>query len=596
MEKGDGDADAGVNPRHLLETTLIDMVELGSGCAGDCVACGAFREEYTVEERKVCPITPEQLEENISQEIVDGRTGTRYRLVDLFRRYMTTGVDMEPLESDIFNEAAELIYELSDRKSRMVAISHGLRCNEVLDEEGKVIDWVPKSDQLTRLERLVQLMLEDKIPLFVLSMDSAREKGLMGRKAKECDRLLKKLDDRNSPFMKRVRFQAQMQQREEELEDPVQQETEEQWVERLAGVKKAILRSVHGKIQRGIELSDEELVIKEYLKLKSDLREAVVEANARSYAVTVCALRPAIEAGKRVAFSLQGDKFEKSPVYVGITYEILQRMYNILQKEYGVTGEKLYELISQIDIQPPRFYTGSGRAKNLLDIDEDRACTVIPDKKFVKGPFRGDPFKINRGRVRPDGTLGIQLYRPKRTYNDTVDPKDNPWRAVDLKEQIFETVEIAEPENFLERLEFNAEPRFVATPSEQWVEDVSGIYPLSCVDDDQFLKELVEKVSLYFDSAGDDLDYCGEDLPVWLKNLRQYIVEALISDFEVESFGEEGKSSEEIRKELANRIIEMHTPVLGEENKSQAGEMGKILAIQALLKELGVNIELEDEF
>jgi len=594
MEKGNGDA--GVNPRHLLETTLVDMVELGTGCAGDCVACGAFQEKYSAEERRVRPISPEQLEENISQEIVDGRTGTRYRLVDLFRRYMTTGVDMEPLESDIFNEAAELIYELSDEKSKLVAISHGLRCNEILDEEEKVTEWVSKPDQLTRLERLVQLMLDDKIPLFVLSMDSAREKGLVGREAKKCDRLLKELDDRNSPFMKRVRFQAQMQQREEGLDDSMWYETEEQWVERLAEVKKAILRSVQGKIQRGIGLSEKELVIKDYLKLKSDLREAVVEANARNYAVTVCALRPAIEAGKRVVFSLQGDKAGKSPVYVGITYEILQRMYNILQKEHGVTGEKLYELISQIDIQPPRFYTGSGRARNLLDIDEDRECTVIPDKKFVKGPFRADPFKINRGRVRSDGTLEIQLYRPKRTYNDTVDPKDNPWRAVDLEEQVFETVEIVKPENFLERLEFNAEPRFVATPSEQWVEDASGIYPLSRIDDDQFLKKLVEKVSLYFDSAGDDLDYCGEDLPVWLKNLRQHIIEALIPDAEVKSFGEEGESFEETRKKLADKIIEMHTPVLGEEDESRAGEMGKILAIQALLKELGVNIELWDEF
>ena len=269
MEKNDGDADAGVNPRNLLETTLIDMVELGSGCAGDCVGCGAFQGKDLKEERKVCPISPEQLEENISQEIVDGRTGTRYRLVNLFRRYMTTGVDMEPLESDIFNEAAELIYELSDEKSRLVAISHGLRCNEALDEEGKVIDWVPKPDQLTRLERLVQLMLEDKIPLFVLSMDSMREKSLVGREARECDKLLKKLDEQNSPFMKRVRFQAQMQQRDEGLEDPTQQETPEQWTKRLEEVKKAILGSVQGKIQRGIELSEEELVDSRYNKYRN---------------------------------------------------------------------------------------------------------------------------------------------------------------------------------------------------------------------------------------------------------------------------------------------------------------------------------------
>ncbi len=582
--------DGGVKPRHLLGTTLIDMVELGHGCAGDCVACGAFDKNYEPKERKVCPITSEQLTENISQEIVDGRKGTRHRLVDLFRRYMTSGVDMEPLESDIFNDASEIINDLSEGKSRMVAITHGLRCVESEDEKSGKVRWKPRPDQLRRVERLSELMIADLVPLLVLSIDPAREKGLAGKEAKKIQTELKEMEKNDSAFMRIIRFQAQKQQHDDGLTNPSVEENEKQWAERLEKMKSGLLDSVRGKSQdKDVELNDGEKIIKKYLDLQGELKRSVVEANAQSYAATVCALRPAIEAGKQVAFSLQGDKNENSPVYVGMTFRILQRMYEILEKEHGVLGAELYKLVEGIDVQPPRYYTGSGRAKNLLEIYKDRDCTVIPYKPFVEGPFRADPLRINRGRIKSDGTFEIQLYRAGRTYNDTVEPKDNPWRPVDLRRQVFETIEVVEPQDFLERLNFRADPRYVDIPSDSVEEGegdpIGNIYPLSCIEGEQ-RGAIVAKIRSYIESYAD----VDDDLTlISVIDMRQYIVDALIPSEELKNFDDNDNMGKE---SLGEKIVGMHLPVLGQDTELGAVEMGKVLAIKALLNEMGVRIKL----
>lgn len=593
-----------INPGRLRQTTLIDMVELGHGCTGDCIACGAFQGEYTSEERQVCPITPEKLGQNITQEIYDIQSRTRIRLLDLFRTYMTAGVDMEPSESDIFNEAAELIYRLSEGKSRMVAILHGLRCTETKDEATGVIKWEFIKGQLERLGKMSQLMKDDVIARTILSIDAQRCRGLLGKDSKQLHDKLKELDGEGSNFMQIIKECAEKQQREQDnLTNSIQQETADQWNARLMNTKKSVLAGVQNKIQKQEPLNLTETTVREYIDLKDALRVSVVEANARSFAATVFALKPAIDAGKAVTFSLQGDENEDSLVYVGLTYEIYQRMLDILEKEFGVTQDDLRKMIGELKVQPPvRYFTAAGRAKILLNITKETECTVIPDDKFVKTEFRCDPFKINRGRIRGDGTLQIQLCRPKRTYNDTVlgdDPSyDNPWMDVNLTAQKTETIEIAEslvlPSDFLNRLRVNAGGRryltYLPTETEEKISKLSQIYPLSQIKDDGpegLVTTLIGEGILDKDVA----------------DRRLCIVKALIPSLEIGKNKNEGELPDQTKTRLAEEIIKIYTPDIGQAKDKLpnspiqigAREMGKILAIQALLKERGIEIKLMDE-
>lgn len=420
-----------VDPGFLPSTMLIDMVELGHGCVGDCLSCGAF-EGIDSEDRKVVPISIKQLEANITREIQDQRTGTRFRLVDLFRRYVTAGVNMEPLASGIFNQAAALINSFSGGKSKLVAISHGLSCVERIVKKGgsPATTYTVPLFQLENLRELNELMLRDVVPLFVLSMDSARKRGTPSQTATEYQDQIRALEKPDTIFSKILNVRAT----EDQTNAGIQKfgENAAQWEARKSKVKHDLMAAVRQKINAGEELGYYEKIIARYVEAWDGRRKSVVEINARGYAQTLNILALAIKAGKRVTISLQGDDNKDSLAYHGLARRILQRTIDLLSEVYGMSTTEVHELFALIYVTPPRLYAGVGRAKNLLGISGGK-CSVIPDPGFIDDyMFKGDPYRITRGRIRANGVLEIQAYRAKQTYNDTVAPsEDNPWMVVE---------------------------------------------------------------------------------------------------------------------------------------------------------------------
>lgn len=427
--KMDQDGLGKVNPRALPENLWIDMVQLGRGCAGDCLSCGAF-EEVSPLDKRISTIGRQQLEANLNQEIVSERTGTRVRLVDLLRRYVTSGVDMEPLDTEIFNEAADLIYDLSNGRSRLVAISHGLTCYERV-AGGKSRYEIPMS-QLKRLQALNRLMLDDVVPLFVLSMDSARRKGLPGQTAARGHDTLTGMEKPSTKFMKFIKSEAGLDQQRAGVGKFAESSSE--WEARMIRVKRRLIDSVVKKISAGAELNESEGEVAKYIGEWNKCRDSIVEVNARGYAKTLHLLWPAIKAGKRVTVSLQGDENDESLAYHGLARRILQRTADLLRQEHGISDLEINRLFEAVNLRPPRLYAGVGRAKNVLGVESGiRPCPVIPDPGFIDEFVYKDPYRVTRGRLKMDGTLEVQAYRASRTYTDTVDPpEDNPWTVVAL--------------------------------------------------------------------------------------------------------------------------------------------------------------------
>lgn len=422
--------DVQVSTGALAETLWIDMVELGSGCAGDCLSCGAF-EGVSPEDRKVKPITLDQFIANITQEVSGSQNGTRLQIHQLFRSFVTTGVDMEPLRPGIFNEAAEALYEITGGRSRFVEISHGLTCVE------KIVDGKPQyaiiPSQIEKLEKSTELLLQDKIPLFVLSMDSARMQGLPGKTARTYHEEVCEMEKPGSPFMRIIDVAATEDQRVSHV--PKFGENKDLWEARKLKVRRALTDEVSRKIGSGVELDEREKIIAKYIDVRSKRRDSVVEVNARGYARTLYTLIPAIRAGKMVTISLQGDNNKDSLAYQGLARRILQRSTDLLREEHGLSNADVNTIMGSISVQPPRDYVGVGRAKNMLGVKPGGYCTVIPDPDFVKNFMDQDQYRVSRGRLTGDGTLKIQANRPDRTYNDTVDPKGNPWAVVNLAQK-----------------------------------------------------------------------------------------------------------------------------------------------------------------
>lgn len=138
----------------------IETVQTGQGCPEDCLYCGSYP-GFDFENRQVRELTGEQLRGNLDRRVEE----TRLCLSDLFADYLTADVNTEPLRGDIFPFFAKLVHELSDGKSKVVCISHGLRAGNMKMKR--------------RLQEIVELMKRGIVPLFVLTVDSARDKGQM---------------------------------------------------------------------------------------------------------------------------------------------------------------------------------------------------------------------------------------------------------------------------------------------------------------------------------------------------------------------------------------------------------------------------------
>lgn len=607
----DADSVQTVRAGSIPETTWINTVELGTGCAEMCLSCGAYSEGACVERDS---ITAEQLKANLSQEIIDIRGGAKMRLIDLFRSSVTTGPDMEPLDEGIFVEAAQLIYGLSRGKSRLVCISHGVRAKCM--EDGK--NWEANPKQLSKLKEVNDLMLADVVPLFVLSFDTARSRGLYGKNARKYyeERAEIEKSQGYAEVLKFIKSEGVKKQMREGMhtEDERMSEPVEIWQERCRKIKYALMQSVRSKVtarreelgisrERGLcqELtegfSDVEKTLAFYVEKTDLLRDSVLESNARSYAFTLAELAPAIREGKRVTVSLQGDDDNEGLVYQGLAHLCYQRTMEILQKEFKV-GSDVLAAISNL-LQPPRAYASVGRAKSLV-LDPTNQCAIIPDPEYVKHLDERDPWRMNSGRLRADGSLLVQLYRPDRTYNDWVNPNGipgdnaspNPWKEVDLSSQNFAKT-LSAPTGLIERMRHYAKGKVIKVPDEGLQEslpvkniDLSKVYPFSELShEDANLFTFMLKAKM---ASADDAVLSPGDIR------RLFIDTAITKDYIAEHRRfDQGESEEMCRTRLIEEIIAIHNP--GVELKDGV-RMGEILAVQAVLQDVfEIEISLQEE-
>ena len=135
---------------QIKDSFQIEEVEVAIGCPEACVRCGAYP-SFDVECLRICSIARGQVEKNLE-------TGASF-----LAPRVTTTPNVEPLRIDVFADFAEVVHLRTDARSKVVAISHGLRRGS--------------KSMGRRLERIVSLMEKQVIPLFALSMDFARSRG-----------------------------------------------------------------------------------------------------------------------------------------------------------------------------------------------------------------------------------------------------------------------------------------------------------------------------------------------------------------------------------------------------------------------------------
>ncbi len=146
-------------------TLKIDMVRTATGCPEACLHCGAYTSFDNVHDFSMTELSRSELKENLERAV----EGTRLKIADVLAKYVTTDVNVEPLRGNVFCDLAELVYDLTDGRSKTVCISHGVRYSSKSMNE--------------RMEKVVGLMLEGKVPLFVLTVDTARNKARISDKA-----------------------------------------------------------------------------------------------------------------------------------------------------------------------------------------------------------------------------------------------------------------------------------------------------------------------------------------------------------------------------------------------------------------------------
>ncbi|MBD3360275.1 hypothetical protein GF366_00565 [Candidatus Peregrinibacteria bacterium] len=605
-----------ISTEHIPQTTLIDMVNIAEGCREACAACGAFGEGEKVKTREVDP-------EDFSKTLQQILAGTRLRLIDIFRRYVTTGIKAEPLNTGNFSQCAREIYEQSEGHSRLVAISHGLHLKkrQTTNEDGNR-EYVYEKDerQVETLEEIVSLMLKDIVPLFVLSFDAQRKNARMGvdRESLKILGLMEKdieifrteLSEAESDLKKLADAKTELGEFDEENMDESERDRREK-IKRQILINNNILERNKAIAANNIRLWEQEMG-----GLRRELDNQVIEANAQSYAKTITHLWPAIESGKRVTISFQGVPYKGSPVYVGKTMLIYNRMKEILEERFG--RDLTYDLNILSRYQDPRHYARLGRGRrSSLHIDYDKSCPVIPDEGFLQTKYREDPCPTNRGVVDMDGNLWIQRYQCGNTYNDTADPSKNPFYKVDLNDPGFFTApeETAEEVSFMEFLRKTAVRRVVEMPPEGYESsdsieddyDIFEVYPLSLLDEAD-RDELLEYIRKHWRRDKRIGEEGIKGLGLKYENVREFVIRSLLDLKYIysERNEESGETFNRAEERMIEDIVEYFSPDLRAPSSSTYSiedisekdrkKMGEVLALKKLLLgELCIYIQLNDD-
>jgi hypothetical protein len=172
-EPNEGD-DPKVAKLDLINNAAVTVMEIAHGCPGNCASCGAF--SSTIDGVQVqhayTHLTREEIERNLTQEL--GFTGKH--VYDLLAERITTGVNSDPLASDSFSYLAEAVDRLTEGRSKVICITHGLRAHKdrFLDE------WKVNPVEARRLEEIDQMIVNGIVPNLILTIDVAHSMGYAG--------------------------------------------------------------------------------------------------------------------------------------------------------------------------------------------------------------------------------------------------------------------------------------------------------------------------------------------------------------------------------------------------------------------------------
>lgn len=143
----------------IKDSLRIEMVETGMGCKEACLHCGAYT-GFERDDLQPKILSADEIYRNLMR-IIDE---TRGRIFNWLNPVVTTYVNQEPLGPVTnFPDFAEIVEKVSGGHSRVACISHGVRAGN----EGMIVN----------LQKVINLMERNIVPLFVLSVDSARSRG-----------------------------------------------------------------------------------------------------------------------------------------------------------------------------------------------------------------------------------------------------------------------------------------------------------------------------------------------------------------------------------------------------------------------------------
>jgi hypothetical protein len=238
-----------IGATRVPQTVVIDMFEnvevTGGGCPDLCASCGWVSDEHETGNEKrgsMREVTEQQIVDILNKILED--TGVRVR--DILAPFVTTNVNIDPLWTKSFAKLAKLLWQFTEKRSpfapkgfrdldrsRLVCISHGLTVKQDMDE-----NWISQGNQEDRLMEIVDLMKEGKIPLFVLSLDVAKQMAGLGAKNLIID--MARMKEKKERISKKIELMKQLKKALEELDATPEEEKEN---------KKAQIKKLFDKLE-----------------------------------------------------------------------------------------------------------------------------------------------------------------------------------------------------------------------------------------------------------------------------------------------------------------------------------------------------------
>jgi hypothetical protein len=462
---------------------FIDMIQTarpGGKCGQGCVHCGAMdserrgkqiqlsREEIQENlERRIRPVKrlrsstrrvaleTAETAENVDAIAVESEEIKGKIVASYLSPYVTTDVDVEPMDGDAFIDAAELVNGLTYGHSRMLCISHGIRssygigkryyhdlrmvfslfgyhndsrysdeewrrCFSSLGEWGldsgsesavysafvnnlkmrysnEELDY-PDSGDVSGV--LMDIVTDMKFPPEV-------QKGLIGYCYDE------ELEDANLLMM------GQLKLTDEFIENGM-------LVERCGPGGELSAK----RLEKVVDLMKEGVIPGFILTVDFARHQGQInlENNLASYVKTLQLLKPALQddCPGFVAISIQGLQGDKVPSDNPYTAERAHLFFQQVLLKADLTREERKKL--QYDTGRSYAKVGKAAEDPLLSdfLSNEGECEVIPHRQFVDkviAPQR----KLNRARLKSDGAVERQFVEDGATYNSSI---EGPWEPL----------------------------------------------------------------------------------------------------------------------------------------------------------------------